>query len=167
MCNARDPAASGDDRSVAGGTACADKTLKGQKGDVTALLSQWSSADRPFIDDLYRLVKDDLHRIAAACMRREGPDHILQATALVNEAYLKLVEPHAPYKDRSHFFGNKLVDSPGGDTIEGGCRHARPPIRRWCQRCREASELRPSLLESSDLSLWAFRHGTFSTDEVP
>jgi len=104
MCNARDPAASGDDRSVAGGTACADKTLKGQKGDVTALLSQWSSADRPFIDDLYRLVKDDLHRIAAACMRREGPDHILQATALVNEAYLKLVEPHAPYKDRSHFF---------------------------------------------------------------
>ena len=58
---------------------------------VTALLQAWRAGDRGALDRLIPLVHDELHRLAQGCMRGERPDHTLQATALVNEAYLKLV----------------------------------------------------------------------------
>jgi RNA polymerase sigma factor (TIGR02999 family) len=79
--------------------------LDGQNGELTALLIRWSDGDRSSIDGLFPLIQNELHRIAARYMRRESQNHVLQATALVNEAYLKLVDQdRTSWKDRAHFF---------------------------------------------------------------
>src|ERR1700681_1261709 len=59
----------------------------------------------PGAEDLAPLVYDELRRVAAAYMRRERPGQTLQATALVHEAYLRLADAGAPWKDRRHFVG--------------------------------------------------------------
>jgi RNA polymerase sigma factor (TIGR02999 family) len=72
---------------------------------VTELLIDWSNGDRAALDRLLPLIEVDLHRLASYHMRREQPDHLLQTTALVNEAYLRLVDQtHAHWKNRAHFF---------------------------------------------------------------
>ena len=74
--------------------------------DVTRLLDAAAAGDRRAAADLLPLVYDELRRLAAARMAAERPDHTLDATALVHEAYLRLVgaaEPRA-YHDRHHFF---------------------------------------------------------------
>jgi RNA polymerase sigma factor (TIGR02999 family) len=74
--------------------------------DVTTLLSQMARGEAEAASRLIPLVYDELHRLAAAYMRRERGDHTLQATALVNEAYLKLIEQRSvDWQGRSHFFG--------------------------------------------------------------
>ena len=73
--------------------------------DVTALLLAWNHGDRDALDHLMPLVYQELHRIAGAHFRRERPEHTLQATALVHEAYLKLVnQQHAHWENRTQFF---------------------------------------------------------------
>lgn len=75
-------------------------------GQVTQLLERWSDGDESALDELSRLVYAELRRVAAAYLRRERPDHTLQATALVNEAYLRLVgQKHERWKGRKHFYG--------------------------------------------------------------
>ena len=72
---------------------------------VTILLAQLSQGDRSVIERLMPLVYAELHRRAASIMRRERSDHTLQPTALVHEAYLKLVQQREPnFKNRVHFF---------------------------------------------------------------
>jgi RNA polymerase sigma factor (TIGR02999 family) len=74
--------------------------------EITVLLAQFAKGDEGAISKLLPLVYDELHRLAASYMRRERPDHTLQPTALVNEAYLKLLEQHdANWQNRAHFFG--------------------------------------------------------------
>ena len=74
--------------------------------DVSLLLSELSRGNKEAGEKLVPLVYDELKRLAKSYMRRERPDHTLQATALVNEAYLKLVKQHAVnWQGRSHFFG--------------------------------------------------------------
>jgi DNA-directed RNA polymerase specialized sigma24 family protein len=74
--------------------------------DVTILLSELSRENQEAGEKLVPLVYDELKRLARSYMRRERPDHTLQATALVNEAYLKLVKQNAVnWQGRSHFFG--------------------------------------------------------------
>lgn len=74
--------------------------------EVTRLLRDWSSGRRAALDSLMPLVHRELHQLASSYMRRERPGHTLQVTALVNEAYLKLVDQtQADWKNRSHFFG--------------------------------------------------------------
>ena len=63
-----------------------------QGESVTQLLLAWSDGDRAALDALLPLVYDELHRLAHAYLRRERANHTLQPTALVNEAYLRLVE---------------------------------------------------------------------------
>src|SRR5215475_8712518 len=58
---------------------------------VTQLLSSWRTGDRAAFDSLFSLVYDELRAMASSYMSRERPDHTLQTTALVNEAYIKLV----------------------------------------------------------------------------
>ncbi len=70
---------------------------------VTRLLLQWQQGDLDALDRLMPLVYDELHRIAARLMRSERPDHTLQATALVHEAYARLVDSDASASDRVHF----------------------------------------------------------------
>jgi RNA polymerase sigma-70 factor, ECF subfamily len=72
---------------------------------VTELLAQWSRGDLQAREALLPVVYDELRRLAASYLRRERSDHTLQATALVNEAYLKLVEQkNVQWKDKGHFF---------------------------------------------------------------
>ena len=73
--------------------------------EVTQLLVKLSHGDRSALDDLLPLVYDELRRLADRYLRRERSDHTLQATALVNEAYLRLVDQNVPWQNRAHFFG--------------------------------------------------------------
>jgi RNA polymerase sigma factor (TIGR02999 family) len=72
--------------------------------DVTALLLAWNGGDDAALQALIPIVHDELHRIAAACMAGERAGHSLQATALVNEAYLRLVGTRrVNWQNRAHF----------------------------------------------------------------
>lgn len=74
--------------------------------DVTALLSQLTQGNQEAAEQLIPLVYDELKRLARSYMRRERDDHTLQTTALVHEAYLRLVRQKATnWQSRSHFFG--------------------------------------------------------------
>lgn len=72
--------------------------------NITALLRNWVDGDEASLNDLTPLVYDQLHSIAAHIFRSERPDHTLQTTALVHEAYARLVDVDVEWKDRSHFF---------------------------------------------------------------
>ena len=74
--------------------------------DVTALLDDWGRGDREALDRLLPLVYGELRRIAARQLRRERAGHSLQPTALVHEAYLRLVnQRRVDWQNRAHFFG--------------------------------------------------------------
>jgi RNA polymerase sigma factor (TIGR02999 family) len=74
--------------------------------DVTALLGAWSRGDHRALDQLLPLVYAELRRIAARQLRHERAGHTLQPTALVHEAYLRLIEQrNVDWEDRAHFFG--------------------------------------------------------------
>src|SRR6202161_4542001 len=74
-------------------------------GQVTQLLKAMRAGDGQAAEDLLPLVYAELHRLAKAYMRRERPDHTLQATALINEAYLRLVGEDIDWNSRAHFVG--------------------------------------------------------------
>lgn len=73
-------------------------------GSITTLLSRLNCGDRDAFDDLMPLVYQELHRIAESYLRRESQSHTLQPTALIHEAYLRLVENGADYQSRKHFY---------------------------------------------------------------
>ena len=74
-------------------------------GNVTQLLKAMHAGDPAAADRLLPLVYSELHRLAQAYMRRERPDHTLQATALINEAYLRLAGEDIDWNNRAHFIG--------------------------------------------------------------
>lgn len=74
-------------------------------GQVTQLLKAMHAGDAQAAESLLPLVYAELHRLAKAYMRRERPDHTLQATALINEAYLRLVGEDIDWNSRAHFIG--------------------------------------------------------------
>ena len=72
---------------------------------VTELLKAWQEGDEQALDELMPLVYEELRQIARIHMRRERPDVTLQATALANEAYVRLIDArHVQWRDRAHFF---------------------------------------------------------------
>lgn len=73
--------------------------------DVTVLLDAIREGDESAYDRLIPLIYDDLRRLAASRMRRERPDHTLQPTELVNEAFLRLAGGPSRWENRAHFFG--------------------------------------------------------------
>jgi RNA polymerase sigma factor (TIGR02999 family) len=74
--------------------------------EVTQLLVAWSAGDEAALEKLTPLVYQELRRLAKRYMARENPGHTLQPTALVNEAYLRLIEQkHVQWRNRAHFFG--------------------------------------------------------------
>jgi RNA polymerase sigma factor (TIGR02999 family) len=73
--------------------------------NVTQLLMAWGKGDAEALNALMPQVREELHRLAAHYMAAERPGHVLQATALVNEAYLRLVDwKNVQWADRAHFF---------------------------------------------------------------
>jgi len=83
-----------------------DKPLMPMQRQVTELLREWSKGDQNALDELMPLVLDELRRLAHQHMRRERAGHVLQTSALINEAYLRLVDqPQTRWQDRAHFFG--------------------------------------------------------------
>ena len=72
---------------------------------ITQLLSEWQAGNRAALDQLTPLIYDELYRLAQRYMRGEAGSHTLQATALVNEAYLRLVGSEQPWRNRAHFLG--------------------------------------------------------------
>jgi RNA polymerase sigma factor (TIGR02999 family) len=74
--------------------------------DITRLLHAWSDGDQTALEQLLPLIERELHRLARNYMRREHPGHTLQTTALVNEAYFRLVDQKSVHwQNRAHFFG--------------------------------------------------------------
>src|SRR5208283_40259 len=103
-------------------------------GQVTEFLRAWSDGDRSPLDRLTPIVYDELHRLARRYMRGERPGHSLQTSALVNEAYMRLVDyKNMQWQNRAHFFAvaaqlmrRILVDHArrrnlkrGGDILHG------------------------------------------------
>jgi RNA polymerase sigma factor (TIGR02999 family) len=74
--------------------------------EVTGLLVAWSEGDQSALEKLVPLIHAELYRLAKRYMGRQSPDHPLQATALVNEAYIRLIDwKNAKWQNRAHFFG--------------------------------------------------------------
>ncbi len=74
--------------------------------EVTELLVAWSDGDERALERLAPLVQAELHRLAKRYMSRERDDHVLQTSALINEAYLRLIDwKSARWQNRAHFFG--------------------------------------------------------------
>ena len=80
--------------------------MPGSSSQVTELLVRWRGGDRQALDSLLPLVYDELRRIARHYLQGERPGHTLQSTALVNEAYVRMVAQDFPqWQNRAHFFG--------------------------------------------------------------
>jgi RNA polymerase sigma-70 factor, ECF subfamily len=74
--------------------------------EITQLLVAWSDGDQSALDQLAPLIHSELHRLAHHYMRRERPGHMLQTSALINEAYLRLIDwKNVRWQNRAHFFG--------------------------------------------------------------
>jgi RNA polymerase sigma factor (TIGR02999 family) len=74
--------------------------------EITELLVAWSEGNREALDQLVPIVEAELRRLARSYMSKERPDHILQTTALIQEAYLRLIDwRSARWQNRAHFFG--------------------------------------------------------------
>jgi RNA polymerase sigma factor (TIGR02999 family) len=71
---------------------------------ITRLLVDWRGGRQAALDELIPLVHDELRRIAGGYMRRESEGHTLQPTAVVNEAYLRLIDAEVAWNDRVHFY---------------------------------------------------------------
>jgi len=72
--------------------------------DVTRLLQQWRGGSHEALDQLVPIVYDELRRLAARCLQSERPGHTLRATALVHEAYIRLMDVDIGWQDRTHFY---------------------------------------------------------------
>jgi RNA polymerase sigma-70 factor, ECF subfamily len=80
--------------------------MESPSSEVTELLRQWTDGRQDALDRLIPQIYGELRRLAASYLRRERADHTLQPTALVNEAFLKLVDQRAVrWQNRAHFFG--------------------------------------------------------------
>jgi len=110
-----------------------EEDQKSPGGEVSVLLRAWSDGDRGALDRLTPIVYDELHRLARSYMRRERSGHSLQTSALVNEAYMRLVDCRSmKWQNRGHFFAVSaqlmrriLVDHARRHNLKrgGGARH--------------------------------------------
>jgi len=74
------------------------------KDQVTNLLIAWQGGDQAALEQLSAYVYQELHRLAGRAMRAEAPGHTLQTTALVHEAFVRLIDADVDYRGRQHFF---------------------------------------------------------------
>ena len=80
--------------------------MSASRGTITHLLLRWRQGNRSALDHLIPLVYRELHRLARYYLRRQAPGHTLQTSALINEAYLRLIDhENMPWQNRAHFYG--------------------------------------------------------------
>ncbi|MGB5036645.1 MAG: ECF-type sigma factor, partial [Blastocatellia bacterium] len=80
--------------------------MRPSSNQVTQLLADWNRGETGALERLMPVVYDELRRLAAKSLRSEKPGHTLQPTALIHEAYLRLVDQRLPvFESRAHFFG--------------------------------------------------------------
>lgn len=103
-----------------------------EQTNITALLKSWQEGDKHALDTLTDFVYSELHRLAKSAFRGESAGHTLQPTALVNEAFVKLIDAQVDWKGRAHFFALSarmmrriLIDHAKASTAEkrGGSQH--------------------------------------------
>lgn len=110
--------------------------MGGQDGDITRLLERAGSGDEAALEALMPVVYDELRKLAGGKMRQERADHTLEPTALVHEAYVRLVGHEGSWSGRAHFFGaaaevmrRVLVDHARGRlAAKRGAGAAREPL---------------------------------------
>jgi len=108
--------------------------------EITQLLHAWSDGDQTALDQLLPLVYDELHRMAQRYVGRERPDHTLQTTALIHEAYLRLVgQPEKHWENRAHFFA----------VAAQAMRHVLVDYARTRQAARHGGEVQAVSLEEA------------------
>jgi hypothetical protein len=107
----------------------------------TELLRAWSQGDGSALDQLIPLVYEELHRLARRYMRQERPDHTLQATSLVNEAYLRLIDVNrVEWRDRAHFLAvaaqmmRRILVEFGPETVMRDWKTAKAWLLREIER---------------------------------
>lgn len=131
-------------------------------GDVTRLLVQLREGDSHVLDELLPLIYNELRTLARQYLRRERPDHTLQPTALVHEAYLRLVsDREVRWQNRAQFFGvaanvmrRVLVDHArrsGADKRGGGAEKL--PLDEGVLAAASAPEVKPAQLLALDEAL--------------
>ena len=121
--------------------------------EITELLRAWSHGDQVAFDKLAPIVYTELHRLARQFMARERRDHTLQPTALVNEAYIRLVDfQHLHWKNRVHFYA---ISSQVMRRVLVDFARARDRHKRGGSRLRLSLDECPNLGEQHDASLIA------------
>ena len=80
--------------------------MSASRGTITQFLLQWGQGNRSALDELIPVVYRELHRLARYYLRRQSPGQTLQTSALINEAYLRLIDhENMPWQNRAHFYG--------------------------------------------------------------
>ncbi len=131
---------------------------------ISQLLQRWSQGDRAALDELLPLVYDELHRIAHRYLAQQAPGHTLQTTALLHEAYLRLVgQDGKHWENRAHFFGvaaqamrHILVDyarAQGREKRGGGAQRISldDGLAMGAEQSREITALHDALTELAKL----------------
>lgn len=109
---------------------------------VTQLLEQWNSGDREALDKLMPLIYEELRKMARRYMRQQNPDHTLQTTALIHEAYLRMVnQKEKHFENRAHFFG----------VAAQAMRHILVDYARARHAAKRGGDARPISLEEAAL----------------
>lgn len=120
---------------------------------ITKLLIAWSDGDQTALEKLAPLVYEELHRLASRYMGGERPGHTLQTTALVNEAYLRLVDwKNVRWQNRAHFFG---VAAQLMRRILVDFARARQSVKRGGEMCRVSLAEQVVISKSRDIDFIA------------
>jgi RNA polymerase sigma-70 factor, ECF subfamily len=123
--------------------------MTSSRRDITRLLVAWSDGDRRALDDLTPILYEELRALAERCMRNEKQGHTLQATALVHEAYERLIGVELPWRNRAHFMGvaaqvmrRILVDhARARDAVKRGVDYSRVSLDEALQIAPDNDEL--------------------------
>src|SRR5512142_1057932 len=119
---------------------------------ITRLLADWSNGDQQALERLTPLVYDELRRLARRYLRQERPGHTLQSTALVHEAYLRLVDQNVSWQNRAHFFG---IAAQMMRRILGDHARSRSAAKRGDGACRVTLDEGLVALAERDLDVMA------------
>src|ERR1700694_3929706 len=121
---------------------------------VTQLLINWNDGDKAALDEMLPLVYKELRRIAVNHLRRERPDHTLQPTALVHEAYLRLIDQrNVSHQSRAQFFG--LAGEMMRRILVNHARHRQAAKRGGSAAIRVSMQVAVNSLEPENVNLVA------------